>query len=66
MFPSKYEEFPRPVSNTIISEKNIFFEFVFAFLKCEWNWKYFQKKDENPSLIISETIDSERRGYLKV
>ena len=26
----------------------------------------FSKKDEYPSLIISEIIDAERRGYLKV
>ena len=26
----------------------------------------FSKKDEYPSLIISEIIDAERRGYLNV
>ena len=26
----------------------------------------FKKKDEYPSLIISEIIDAERRGYLNV
>ena len=29
-------------------------------------FKAFSKKDEYPSLIISEVIDSDRRGYLKV
>ena len=28
--------------------------------------EHFQKKDEYPSLIISEIIDAERRGYLNV
>ena len=37
-----------------------------AFLKSAWNLEHFQKKDEYPSLIISEIIDAERRGYLNV
>ena len=31
-----------------------------------WNLGHFQKKDEYPSLIFSEMIDAERRGYLNV
>ena len=27
-----------------------------------WNLEHFQKKDEYPSLNISEIIDAERRG----
>ena len=46
-------------------QKN-FSEFFIAFLKCAWNLEHFQKKDEYPSLIISEIIDAERRGYLNV
>ena len=37
-----------------------------AFLKCAWNLEHFQKKDEYPSLTISEIIDAKRRGYLNV
>ena len=37
-----------------------------AFVKSAWNLEHFQKKDEYPSLIISEIIDAERRGYLNV
>ena len=37
-----------------------------AFLKCAWNLEHFQKKVEYSSLIISEIIDAERRGYLNV
>ena len=44
----------------------IFSKLFIAFLKCAWNLEHFQKKDEYPSLIISEIIDAERRGYLNV
>ena len=37
-----------------------------AFLKCAWNLEHFLKKDEYPSLIIFEFLDSERRGYFNV
>ena len=37
-----------------------------VFLKCAWNLEHFQKKDEYSSLIISEIIDAEKRGYLNV
>ena len=40
--------------------------FFIAFLKCAWNLEHFQKKDDYSSLIISEIIDAERRGYLNV
>ena len=40
--------------------------FFIAFLKCAWSFRHFPKKDEYPSLIISEIIDAERRGYLNV
>ena len=40
--------------------------FFIAFLKYAWNLEHFQKKDEYPSVIISEVIDAERRGYLNV
>ena len=52
---------------TPLSPKQITFsEFFIAFPKCAWNLEHFQKKDEYPSLIISEIIDAERRGYLNV
>ena len=38
--------------------------FFIAFLKYAWNLEHFWKQDEYPSLIISEIIDAERRGYL--
>ena len=52
---------------TVLSHKRKTFSgFLIAFLKCAWNLDHFQKKDEYPSLIISEIIDAERRGYLNV
>ena len=52
---------------TPLSQKQKTFSGLFiAFLKCAWNLEHFQKGDEYPSLIISEIIDAERRGYLNV
>ena len=43
-----------------LKNKKTFRQFFIAFLKC------FEKKDEYPSLIISEIMDCERGGYLNV
>ena len=56
------QQFRTPLSP---KQKN-FSQLFIAFLKCAWNLEHFQKKDEYPSLIISEIIDGERRGYLNV
>ena len=56
------QQFQTPLSQ----KQNIFSGFFIAFVKCAWNVEHFQKKDEYPSLIISEIIDAERRGYLNV
>ena len=40
------------------------FRFFIAYLKCAWNWEHSEKKDEYPSLIINEIIESERYVYL--
>ena len=42
------------------------FPFLIAYLKCAWNWEHSEKKDEYPSLIINEIIESERDVYLSV
>ena len=47
-------------------KKKDFFKFFIAFLKCAWNWEHSEKKEEKPSLIISEIIASERDIYLIV
>ena len=56
------KQFQTPLS----PKEKTFSRFFIAFLKCASNIEDFQKKDEYPSLIISETIDSERLGYLNV
>ena len=56
------EQFPTPLSQ----KQKAFSGFFIAFLKYAWDLEHFQKKDEYPSLIISEIIDAERRGYLNV
>ena len=53
------QQFQTPLSQ----KQKTFSRFSIAFLKCAWNLQHFQKKDEYPSLIISEIIDAERRGY---
>ena len=52
---------------TTLSQKQKTFSGKFiAFLKCAWNLEHFQKKDEYSSLIFSEIIDAEKRGYFHV
>ena len=58
---------PAAICRTPLSQKQKTFSgFFIAFPKCAWNLEHFHKKDEYPSLIISEIIDAERRGYLNV
>ena len=56
------QQFQAPLSQA----QKISSRFLIAFLKCALNLEHFQKKDEYPSLIISEIIDAEGRGYLNV
>ena len=56
------QQFQTPLSQ----KQKTFSRFFNAFLKCACNLEHFQKRHEYPSLIISEIIDTERRGYLKV
>ena len=56
------EQFPTPLSQ----KQKTLSGFFIALLQCAWNLENFQKKDEFSSLIISEIIDAERRGYLNV
>ena len=56
------QQFQAPLSH----KQKTFSGFLIEFLKFAWNLEHFQKKDEYPSLIISEIIDAERRGYLTV
>ena len=66
VYPLQYAEFPTKTSNTNISETKNFFWFFIAYLECASNLEHFEKKDEHPSQVVSEIIDSERVGYLNV
>ena len=60
------QNFPQQFQTPLSQKQNTFSRFFIAFLKCALNLEHFQKKDEYFSLIISEVIDDERRGYLNV
>ena len=52
---------------TLLSqEEKTFYQFLITFLKCPWNLEKSEKKEEYPSLIITEIIASERFVYLSV
>ena len=51
----------------LLCQKGIaFFRFLIAFLKCAWNLEHFEKKEEYPTLIITEIIPSKIDVYLSV
>ena len=60
------ENLPQQFQTPAYQKQKIFSGFFIEFLKCAWNLEHFEKKDEFSSLIISEIIDAERRGYLNV
>ena len=49
-----------------LKKGRLFVNFWLHFLKCAWNLEHSKKKEEYPSLIISEIIASERDVYLSV
>ena len=56
------QQFQTPLSQ----KQKTFPGFFIAFLKSALTLENFLKKDEYPSLIISEIINAEWRGYLNV
>ena len=60
------QNLPQQFQTPLSRQQKTFSGFFIAFLKCAWNLEHFQQKDEYPSLIISEIIQAERRGYLNV
>ena len=56
------QQLPTPLSQ----QENTFCRFLIAFLKCAWNLEDSEKKEEYPSLIITEIIASKRDAYLIV
>ena len=63
---SNMHKIPQQFQTPLSQKQNTFCRFFIPFLKCAWNLEPFQEKDEYRSLIISEIIDAERRGYLNV
>ena len=49
-----------------LKKKTHFFRFLVAFLKYAWNLEHSEKKEEYSSLIITQSIASERDVYLSV
>ena len=58
--------FAQQVQTPLSQKQKTFWVVFIAFLKCAWKLENFEKKDEYPSLIISEIMDCERGGYLNV
>ena len=63
---SNMQNFPQQFQTPLSQKQKTFSGFFIAFLKFALNLEHFQKKDEYPSLIISEIINAEKRGYLNV
>ena len=53
------QNFMQQLQTPISQKKKIFSGFFIAYLECALNLEHFEKKDEHPSLVISENIDSE-------
>ena len=49
-----------------LRNKRFFSSFFIAYLEYASNLEHFEKKNEHPSPVISEIIDSETVGYLNV
>ena len=60
------QNLPQQLQTLLSHKENTFSGLFTGFLKCAWILEHFKKTDEYPSLIISEIIDSEKRGYLNV
>ena len=58
--------FQQELQTPISQKQKIFTPFFIAYLECASNLENFEKKDEHPSPVISEIIDSETVGYLNV
>ena len=59
---SNMRNLPQKFQTPASQEQNTFSGLFNAFLEYAWNLEHFQKKDEDPSLIISEIIDAKTRG----
>ena len=53
------QNFLQQLQTPISKKQKMFSGFFIAYLECASNLEYFEKKDEHPSPVISEIIDSE-------
>ena len=60
------QNLPQQFQTPAYQKQKIFSGFCIEFLKVAKNLEHFRKKDEFSSLIISEILDAEKRGYLNV
>ena len=60
------QNFPQQLQTPISQKQKFFSGFFIAYLECASNLEHFEKKDDYPSLVISDIIDSEWVGYLNV
>ena len=60
------QNFPQQLQTPISQKQKIFSAFFIGYPEYASNLEHFEKKDEHPSLVISEIIYSERVGYLNV
>ena len=60
------QNFAQQVQTPISQKQKMFSGFFIAYVECASNLEHFEKKDEFPSLVISDIVDSETVGYLNV
>ena len=60
------QNFPQQFQTPISQKKKIFSQFFIGYLEYASNLEHLEKKDEHPSPVISEIIDSETVGCLNV
>ena len=60
------QNFPQQLQTPIFLKQKIFSGFFIAYQEYASNLEHFEKKEEHPSSVISEIIDSETVGYLNV
>ena len=63
---SNMQNLPQEFQTPLSQKQKTFSGFLIAFLKFARNLEHFKKKDEYPSLTISEISDAKRRDYLNV
>ena len=60
------QTFWQQVQTPLSQQEKTFCRVFLAFSKCPWNLEHSEKKEEYPSLIITEIIASARDIYLSV